>query len=352
MAGEMGCEAAALRAVHERARASEAADRRALERLCGLAPAAQDELAERILTNRLVTLNFHPDRRTNNGRLVAENLLEQGEYLSQFATGMTNGGHTAYPGGQRDVWEDELFHGAYVGCPAQRRPKYGALNLHNYADGASPRFGSCHFALQPKVCQRCTFAFGDSSTGPQRLSVQGGFLPVLLALLEDVAATGQLLGMGAFSVASAVSLLLRDPGEAMHARRRDLDRCIETHVHGPMKLEADIAYLAVDESFADSDVAETLTALSSRYQFPLRWTPARRVPLADIGEAFRGPAVPLVARRAVEICGEGGVYIDAALIGRASLDTLDHPERWADLGTPQQLFQYIKQLWHTAAHFG
>jgi Protein of unknown function (DUF3626) len=47
-----------------------------------------------------VTLNFHPDRLVG-GLLVLEAIGRDGVYRSQFETGTSNGGLTAYPGGDR-----------------------------------------------------------------------------------------------------------------------------------------------------------------------------------------------------------------------------------------------------------
>ena len=51
-----------------------------------------------------VTLNFHPDRLVR-GRLVLDALAEDGVYVSQFVTGISNGGLTGHPGGDRWRWE-------------------------------------------------------------------------------------------------------------------------------------------------------------------------------------------------------------------------------------------------------
>ena len=59
-----------------------------------------------------VTLNFHPDRLAR-GRPVLDQLAADGRYLSQFATGTSNGGLTAYPAGDRWRWESRIFGGAY-----------------------------------------------------------------------------------------------------------------------------------------------------------------------------------------------------------------------------------------------
>ena len=60
-----------------------------------------------------ITVSFHPDRLLADGRTVAESLVADGRYRSQFETGISNGGLTAFPGGDRDVWEQRMFAGAY-----------------------------------------------------------------------------------------------------------------------------------------------------------------------------------------------------------------------------------------------
>ncbi|MDG9674397.1 DUF3626 domain-containing protein [Micromonospora sp. DH14] len=77
-------------------------------------------------------------------------LAEDGVYRSQFVTGISNGGLTAYPGGDRDRWEQRMFDGAYqrTGVTAADRPTYGGMNLLGHADGAPERtsahsFGQC-----------------------------------------------------------------------------------------------------------------------------------------------------------------------------------------------------------------
>ena len=66
-------------------------------------------------------------------------MLRDGVYKSQFATGVSNGSLTAFPGGERDTWARALFGDAYhrpLADPTDR-PAYGALNIFNHADGGS-----------------------------------------------------------------------------------------------------------------------------------------------------------------------------------------------------------------------
>jgi Protein of unknown function (DUF3626) len=59
-----------------------------------------------------VVLRFHPDRLGLKASTVAEALLEEGIYRNQFETGLSNGSLSTFPGGERDVWEKNLFDGA------------------------------------------------------------------------------------------------------------------------------------------------------------------------------------------------------------------------------------------------
>ena len=67
-----------------------------------------------------ITVNFHPDR-VVAGKSVIEWLAADGVYRSQFETGISNGGLTAHPGGDRRNWERCLFAGVYAQAPAEQR---------------------------------------------------------------------------------------------------------------------------------------------------------------------------------------------------------------------------------------
>ncbi|HEX6566925.1 MAG TPA: DUF3626 domain-containing protein [Chthoniobacterales bacterium] len=111
-----------------------------------------------------IGLHFHPERLSRDHVSVAEGLLRTGIYTNQFVAGLSSGSPSAFPGGERDRWEDSLFGGAYhgAGVTPAGRPKYGALDVMHYPDGPAPRFGSCFFLLRPNVVKRATFTFGGS----------------------------------------------------------------------------------------------------------------------------------------------------------------------------------------------
>ena len=143
-----------------------------------------------------LTINFHPDRIAGDGRSVVEALRVDGVYRSQFETRISSGGLTAYLGGDRDRWEERLFGGAYQasGVGAAERPRYGGLDLLNLANGACPRFGSCHLRLNQAALTRATFFVGDSVTLPDDGGVFDRLEPVLAGLLERVARGDDLVG--------------------------------------------------------------------------------------------------------------------------------------------------------------
>src|ERR1700677_2630915 len=162
-----------------------------------------------------VTLNFHPDRPARDQPILLQ-LAADGCYRSQFVTGTSNGGLTAYPGGDRWRWESRMFGGAYDQAPPADRPVYGALNFRRKPAGAAPRFGSAYFRLTAETLARSTFCYPDSFLEPSD-----------------------------FGVASAMALI-----ELAEADRQEpLDDYIEAQVHGPVRLSADVEALVLDPSY-------------------------------------------------------------------------------------------------------
>lgn len=335
-------EARALARVGEKARAREG-EARAYVAALG---ADADFLAARLLV-RPVTLNFHPDRYCPDGRQVLEGLAADGAYRGQFETGTTNGGRTAYAGGDRFLWEQRLFSDAYP-PEALNRPKYGALNVLNFLDGASARFGSCFLTLKPSVLPRLTFAYGDSSSDPEILCTADRFSGIVAALLRDAVQTGRFLNLENVSPGEALRLIAEPSAPEIG---RNLDHCVEAHVHGDVSLREDAAALHLDASFRGTETGQRAAALSDALKVPLFWIPERRLPVDEIGDEFRGPAMRPLAARVDDLAGGGG-YVNAARIGAASRESVDFPERWRDLGDEPALFQFFKQLWHTTAFFG
>lgn len=343
----------ALAHVRSRARADREAARARIAALLARAGGglAVDELVERLHAHSRVTSNFHPDRLGRDGKTVAEGLLGEGRYRSQFETGITNGSPTAFAGGDRDLWEEKLFGLAYKepAVGAEERPKYGALDLMHHADGGSPRFGSCHLVLRREVARRCTFTWGDSHEAPAHAGTSDAFEPIAAALLDSLDAKREALGRSDLGIAELVRMVSSEPVAGAHGRA--LDAYVEAQVHGDIQLSADVEAVVVDPSFEGTPTGERLLELSSRYGVALRHHPGFALLIGDVPGDFRGPRMVPLARRVARFCAVAD-RLDAATLGRAAESLEREPQAWSDWGTPRETWQHIKQLWHVLVRFG
>jgi hypothetical protein len=245
-----------------------------------------------------VTLNFHPDRLLH-GRLILDAMAEDGVYCSQFVTGTSNGGLTAYPGGDRWMWESRIFDGAYDDASAQERPVYGALNFRRKPVGGAPRFGSAHFRLTAGTRARTTFCYPDSFLEPSDFGVADRMGLIALALAD---------------------------------RRDDLDDYIEAQVHGPVRPAHHVEALVLDPCYRGTDVE----AAARRLGCPVEWHPGFRLGVEELRRrpGYRGEEyVDLGTRLAV-----GGV-LDPRVVGDAVRTGRHDP-------------QAVKKVWHYVARFG
>ncbi|HEY1174691.1 MAG TPA: DUF3626 domain-containing protein, partial [Phytomonospora sp.] len=174
-----------------------------------------------------VTLNFHPAR-TTGGKPVLARIADEGVYLSQFATGTSNGGLTAHPGGDRWRWESRIFGGAYDAAAPHERPVYGALDFRRDPHGAARRFGSAHLRLAAHTLDRATFCYPDSVFEPADFGVAAS---TRLAALAD-------------------------------ADTRDaLDDYVEAQVRGPVRLAEDVEAVVLDPVYRGTPVEEAAARL-------------------------------------------------------------------------------------------
>ncbi|GIJ44316.1 hypothetical protein Val02_12020 [Virgisporangium aliadipatigenens] len=233
-----------------------------------------------------ITLNFHPDR-------TLPALVADGVYVSQFVTGTSNGGLTAYPGGDRWRWERRMFGGAYDDAPPHARPVYGALNFRRDPYGAAPRFGSAHLRLNAAALHRATFCYPDSYLEPTDFGVAARMPLIALARAAAVA----------------------DP----------LDDYVEAHVHGPVRLDRDIEAVVLDPSYMDSEIPPGL---------PVEWHPGFRLPVEELVRHadYRG-------RRHVDL--GVALAVDGVLTPKLIGDAAGRHD-------PQDL----KRVWHLLARFG
>lgn len=245
-----------------------------------------------------VTLNFHPDRLVR-GRLALAAMAEDGRYLSQFATGTSNGGLTAFPGGDRWRWESRMFAAVYDDASDLDRPVYGGITDPPRPVGAAPRFGSAHLRLTAATLRRTTFCYPDSVEEPERFGVAAAMPLLALAAMDD---------------------------------RDALDDYVEAHVHGPVRFPDDVEALVLDPSYKGSEVEEA----AHRLGCGVEWHGGFSVPVLELRRHpdYRG-------RRYVDLAAqiaEGG-RLDPRIIGDA-----------ARAGRHDE--QDLKRVWHYLARFG
>ena len=300
-----------------------------------------------------VALHFHPDRPDREMKPVVEALLEEGEYRNQFETQLSSGGETAYPGGERDRWEETLFGGAYHidGTTDAERPKYGALDLMLHPDGPSPRFGCCYFLLKPKVSQRSTFTYLDSSQLGERGTYEA-FDAVLSAVMRAAFFGDFAIGERNLTVPGLVNHFLSNldnPFEDPSTREanRNLNHYIEAQVHGGVSLAEDIELLVADPSFKATAVGHTIEELCSVYSIELYWHMGFTMQAVDVPSNFRGPAMPSLAHR---IANNG--RFDARSIGSEARDLRRDPGAWSDRGPAEEVRRELRYLWHTLVRYG
>jgi Protein of unknown function (DUF3626) len=128
---------------------------------------------------------------------------------------------------------------------------------------------------------------------------------------------------------------------------RVLDTQIEAQVR-PVDLHEDVELLVADPAFAATGTREILRELAARYGFPLLWHCGFQLPVGEVPDDFRGPAMPQFAQR---IAGKHGT-LDAAVIGIAEASLHQQPDMWRDWGSHAEVLQHLKQLWHVLVHYG
>lgn len=313
-----------------------------------------EEAIIRLKSQARVALHFHPDRPTPNNLSVAEALLEQGLYQSQFATGISNGSVSAHPGGARDLWEAQMFGGAYQaeGVTSSHRPKYGALTLWSHPDGPAPRFGSCYFLLSPAAAARSTFTYLDSHQDPKEKGTYAEFDDISAALLKDAFYDEYVIGERDASPRKLIDQLLYrldQPCLELASRKpsRNLNHYVEAQVHGTVDLKDDVDMLVADPSFKAAPAGRVLEQICSKYDIKLDWHMGYALSAEAVPADFRGPGMPSLASR---IAMNGRV--DASRIGAAANDLKSNPAAWLDRGSYGEVLQELKYMWHVLVRYG
>lgn len=316
--------------------------------------ATLDLAVRKIQSHAKVALHFHPDRLDPEMKSVAQSLLDGGIYKSQFETLMSNGSVSAVPGGERDLWEKDLYGGAYhsEGSANSHRPKYGALDLMRHPDGPAPRFGSCYLLLRPEVTHRCTFTYLDSHQIPDEKGTIDEFDDIFAALLNDVFFSEFALGERDLTVAKLFSHFIHNlekpfSNPTNRSPQRNLNHYIEAQVHGNVDLRKDVDRLVADPSFKQTQTGNLLAALSSKYGFELHWHAGFALPVSDVPSDFRGPSMPSLAKRVAQ-----KDYFDVSMIGVAAESLKRSAQAWNDRGSFKDVLQELKLLWHVLVKFG
>jgi hypothetical protein len=241
----------------------------------------------------MITLQFHPNW-PHEDRMVIESMGVDGFYRSQFVTGVSNGGLTAFVGGDRWRWESRLFSGEYDEQPGVSRPVYGVWNRRDDPYGGGIRFGSSYFRLKAEAVDRSTFCFPDSAWDPEHFGDK--------SLLEHLCRLADESGFD------------------------DLDEYVEAHVHGGVRLDTDVDALVLDPSFIGTRVEEAAHLLGCRVEYH----PGFRATADDFDPAYRGQDI-------VDLARSLGPELTPQLLGQA---VRKHPA------------QSVKQVWHCLARFG
>ena len=258
------------------------------------------------------------------------------------------------PGGERDLWEQKIFGGAYTfdSATVSERPKYGALDLMLHPDGPAPRFGSCYFLLKPAVSQRCTFTYLDSHYDPAEKGTYEEFDDILAALLTEVFTRDFAIGEYNTTVKSLITHFVENLDQPVTDRfarsaARNLNHYIEAQVHGDVSLQDDAEALIADPSFRGTDIGSVFERKCAKYNIDLHWHRGFQLGVEKVPEDFRGPTMPSLAR----LVARNG-QIDASCIGDAARSLKSKPENFHDRGTFAEVLQELKLLWHVLVKFG
>jgi hypothetical protein len=347
---------AALSYIRKYARSRKASAQSTIAHICKMADIKleiYEDAVAKLKSCAKVALHFHPDRLDPNLKSVAQALNEQGFYKSQFETLLSNGKVAPHLGGDRDLWERQLYGGAYnlEGTHNSHRPKYGALDVMRHADGPAPRFGSCYFVLKNHVNSRCSFTYLDSHLDPKEKGTWDEFEDIMAALLSEAFSKDFALGEQDLSVPKLINYLLsmENIHQPFLANRtaRNLNHYIEAQVHGDISLQEDVESLVADPSFQETSIGDILENICRNYEIQLSWHSGYALDLESVPSNFRGSTMPSLAKR---VCT--GSYLDAHMIGLAASSLRRDPASWSDRGPYDEVLQELKLLWHVLVTYG
>lgn len=310
-----------------------------------------DFVINQIKSKARICLHFHPYRLNEQGVSVIELLLRTGIYKNQFETKISNGSLSAFKGGDRDVWENNLFGEVFSDedYPMTQRPKYGALDLLRHADGPSPRFGSAYFILKPALTQAATFTYLDSYKTPDERGTINALNIILVSLIQDCLENKEALGetnMKPVELVDTISEKLSTPytQTVLHKPKQNLDQYIEAQVHADINLNKDVAILVADTAYQDTPIERSFKKLCEKYQIALLWRQGLELPIEAAVANFRGTQIPNLVHQ-FTVNDSINVAVLAAIEKRLTKDLKNKEKLNAQL-------QQLKYLYHTLVQFG
>lgn len=311
-----------------------------------------EKVLQNFCAHAKIMLHFHPERLSQAGQTVIEGLLLDGVYKNQFDTGISSGSPTAFPGGQRDLWEKQFFGGFYhtPNTSPSERPKYGALEMLAHPDGPAPRFGSCYFVLSSDIAQRSTFTFGGSQDdlNLERTGTLDAMDTNMAAILKTLEQNQEIFGVDNMNVSTFLEKLNHSHlGSADQPLGNALDSFVEAQIHGSIYLKPNVERLVADSSYRGSSVETFFKQLCERYHIQLIWHPGYTLSVAEVPETFRGYPTKAMAKRIVR---DG--MLNAAKIGAASNSFYQDPESWMEFGTYQDIITCFRRIWHVLVKCG
>lgn len=258
----------------------------ALIRRYSIAEWETDNVIDAIFCQKRATINFHPDLITGEGLLVAEKLLHEGEYYSQFVTKNSNGYHSIPFDNLREKWETNIF-GTDVSLADFEHPKYAGLNIFSYLEGAFPRYGSCYLQLREEIWTRCTFLIADKEEKMKRVGTRESFYIILLTMLTEIIKKKEVLGRSCANIMDFYQYLKNCEVKSLGKNVSQFG--IEAHVFGNVDLSRDVESIYIDESFAKTKIHELFLEISKKYKIGINWIPERRCSFEEVVESLTDP---------------------------------------------------------------
>lgn len=268
-------------------------------------------------SDQRICLHFHPDRISPlSGDSVLASLFRTGQYYSQFATSLSNGLLDSSSGGRRWTWESVLFKSAYNDADPVDKPLYGALMRSGTGCyGPARRFGSAYIRLKPDVFQRTTIGYPDSARGEPRVFGKADDSGCVQAAIEEL------------RVETTNGLDL-------------LDRYVEAHIHGGVRLPEDAEAIVLDPSMQDE--FKSLIIEMRVEGWPIEFHQGYSLSLEDFGPLCKSYKTDETVALGCLLAGDEQILTPNVISMRRALsvvgDKLD--------------MQELKYVWHCLARYG